>query len=101
MSRCPPGPPPLPLRAPPADAVYLKPQEVAELLRLSLKRVYALASEDASMPVLRVAGSGSALRFPREALERWLAERTQGRPPIRNRMRAIPNLAPHKEASGG
>lgn len=88
------------LEGPTASPVYLTPVEVADLLRLSVKRVYAIAADDPSMPVLRLAGRGSALRFPREPLERWLAERTQGRLPIRSRVRALANTTPQKGAGG-
>ena len=55
---------------------YLTPAQVAELLQVSAKSVFRWASEDPSMPTLRV---GRTVRFPRERLERWLVAREQGR----------------------
>jgi excisionase family DNA binding protein len=55
---------------------YLTVEQVAELLAVSAKSVRRWAAADATMPVLRIAGS---VRFPRERLERWLRDREQGR----------------------
>ena len=52
---------------------YLKPSEVGELLRLSPAAVYRLAS-DPSFPVARI---GRSWRIRADALDRWLASRTQ------------------------
>lgn len=54
---------------------YLRPEEVAELLRLSVKSVYRLAAEDPELPVLKL---GRTVRFPRERLLKWLKDREQG-----------------------
>src|SRR5215467_3034162 len=51
---------------------YVTPQEVAAMLRLSVKSVYRMAAADLTMPQLRFGGS---LRFPRERLLRWLRAR--------------------------
>ena len=51
---------------------YVTPQEVAAMLRLSVKSVYRMAAADLTMPQLRFGGS---LRFPRERLLRWLRDR--------------------------
>lgn len=49
---------------------YLTPQQVAELLQVSVKSVTRWAATDASMPVLR---RGRVVRFDRERLLAWLA----------------------------
>lgn len=49
--------------------------EVAELLQVSTKTVYRWASEDATMPLLRI---GGVVRFPRERFLRWLRQHEQG-----------------------
>jgi putative molybdopterin biosynthesis protein len=54
-----------------AQPVYLTVQEVAGLLRLKERRVYALARSGA-LPSRRVTGR---LLFPRAEIERWLARR--------------------------
>lgn len=54
---------------------YLTGQEVAALLRVSLKSVCRWALADPSMPVLKI---GRTVRFPRERLFRWLKTREQG-----------------------
>jgi len=51
---------------------YLTVQEVAALLKVSPKTIYRWASQDATMPALRI---GGVVRFPPERLERWLRER--------------------------
>ena len=55
-------------------APYLTPEQVAELLQISVKTVYRMAATDASMPATHV---GRAVRFQADALARWLAQRTQ------------------------
>jgi hypothetical protein len=63
--------------------VYLTPKEAAELLRRSVKALYALIDRDATFPVTRFA-KGGGLLIPRVPLERWLYERTEGmRGPLR------------------
>ncbi|MBI4589507.1 MAG: helix-turn-helix domain-containing protein [Candidatus Rokubacteria bacterium] len=84
----------------PSGPLYLTPAEVAQLLRLSVKRVYALAASDPELPVLRLPGRGASLRFPAAQFQRWLDARTQGRPSFRNRVHALPKPAPQKEAGG-
>jgi excisionase family DNA binding protein len=59
------------------DAPYMTAADVARELRCSTKTVYRIASADPTMPVLRL--GGKLVRFPRERLERWLANREQGR----------------------
>ena len=54
---------------------YLTAEDVAELLRVSVKSVFRWASEDPTMPALRI---GRTVRFPQERLERWLSSREQG-----------------------
>jgi excisionase family DNA binding protein len=58
--------------------LYLTASQVAELLQVSVKSVYRIAAENASMPVLRLAHGGS-VRFHRERLMRWLDAHEQGR----------------------
>lgn len=60
---------------PDSAPAYLTAEDVARLLQVSEKSVFRWASEDATMPALRI---GRTLRFPRERLERWLASREQG-----------------------
>lgn len=66
---------PPPAAAPHLEPEYLTPRELAELLRVSEATVYRWASEDATMPALRL---GKTLRFNRERLTRWLRDREQG-----------------------
>ena len=68
-----------------AEAGYLTPAQVAELLQVSEKSVYRWAKADASMPMLRIGGT---VRFPRERLERWLRNREQG-PPMGRQVRLV------------
>lgn len=56
---------------------YWTPEQVGELLQLSTKTIYRLASSDPSMPMLKLGGS---IRFPQARLERWLRDQEQGRP---------------------
>lgn len=53
---------------------YLTVAEVAELLRVSVKTIYRMASSDSSMPATRVGGS---VRFRADLLASWLLARTQ------------------------
>jgi excisionase family DNA binding protein len=71
--------------APLLERVYLLPGEVGTLLRVSPKTVYRLASQDPTMPALKIGGS---LRFPRERLLAWLRAREQGAGRSR-RLRAV------------
>lgn len=48
-------------------------REVADLLRISMSKVYVLAARG-ELPCLRV---GKSLRFPLDAIERWVAEQTE------------------------
>jgi len=60
---------------------YLKPDQVAKLLQVSEKTVHRWASQDASLPVLRLGGGKgkrSQLRFPEDRLAAWLRSREQG-----------------------
>jgi len=59
---------------------YLTPKNVAQILQVSVKSIYRWLAADPTMPALRIGGT---VRFPRERLERWLREREQGRPRIR------------------
>ncbi len=56
--------------------VYLTADQVGELLQVKPKTVYAWAAADVTMPRLKIGGT---VRFPRERLLRWLADREQGR----------------------
>jgi excisionase family DNA binding protein len=57
--------------------LYLTAGQVSELLQVSVKTVYRIASNDASFPALRLAHGGS-VRFHRERLLRWLDAHEQG-----------------------
>ena len=61
--------------AAPVEPVYLTVAQVAALLQVSERTVYRWASEDPTLPVLRVGGT---LRFPRARLLRWLEDHEQG-----------------------
>lgn len=54
---------------------YLTAEQVAGVLQVSAKSVFRWASEDPSMPALRI---GRTIRFPRARLLRWFASREQG-----------------------
>jgi len=60
-----------------AEPLYLTASQVGALVQLSAKSIYRLAEKDPSFPVVKVGGS---LRFPRDRVLRWLADREQGRP---------------------
>jgi len=53
---------------------YFTPAQVAELLQVSDKTIYRMASMDSSMPATRF---GKAVRFRADLLARWLDARTQ------------------------
>jgi excisionase family DNA binding protein len=57
-----------------AMPLYLTPEQVASMLKVSPKTVYRLAAMDAGLPAARF---GRAVRFRADLLERWLAARTQ------------------------
>lgn len=84
------------MSAEPELPVYLLPAEVASMLRLSLKSVYAMAANDPTMPMVKVGGS---IRFPRERLLAWLRAREQGHAarPMRRPVRSSPKAAPSQE----
>jgi excisionase family DNA binding protein len=65
---------PEPLTAAPVND-YWTAEQLAEMLQVSVKSVFRWATEDASMPVLRI---GRTVRFPKARLLRWLAAREQG-----------------------
>jgi excisionase family DNA binding protein len=56
------------------DSILLRPEEVREALGLSRTVVYGMIASG-ELPVVRV---GRAVRVPREGLERWVRERTEG-----------------------
>jgi hypothetical protein len=61
---------------------FYTPRETAELLRRSVKSLYRLLDADPSFPRTTLPGGG--LLIPRAALERWLADRTEGtKSPVR------------------
>jgi hypothetical protein len=73
----------------PGEFLYWTPEELAGELRVSTKSVYRWASDDATMPQLRLgSGKGSTLRFPRDRMMRWLRQREGGPAgrPFRKRM---------------
>ena len=74
MSAIPPEP--TSLTAVDLQPVYLTPDQVGELMQVKTKTIYDWASKDPTMPVIRI---GHTVRFPRERLLRWLADREQGR----------------------
>jgi excisionase family DNA binding protein len=57
------------------EPLYFTAAQLAALLQVDTTTVYRWASLEPSMPVLRV---GGVVRFPREAVLRWLAEQQQG-----------------------
>src|SRR5262245_49542481 len=70
---------------------FMTPRETAELLRRSVKSLYRLIEADASFPRLRLPSesrrdgrASGGLLIPRAALERWLADHSEGmRNPVR------------------
>jgi len=56
---------------------YLTATDLAARLQVSPSTLYRWAARDVTMPVLRL-GPG-VVRFPAEALEKWLAARTSRR----------------------
>jgi hypothetical protein len=75
--------------------VYLTPEEVAGMLRFdSVKSVYRLAKNEPTLPVLRTgAGKNAHILFPRERLLKWLPDREQGAPRMRQQMHSPAKLA--------
>lgn len=53
----------------------MKEREVAELLRISRQTLSKWRAEEKGPPFIRVGGS---IRYPREAVQKWLDERTLG-----------------------
>ena len=53
----------------------MKEREVAEMLRISRQTLSKWRSEDKGPPFIQVGGS---IRYNREAVQRWLDERTLG-----------------------
>lgn len=58
-----------------AGTLYLTPAQAAGLLQVCEKTLSRWSSRDASLPVLKIAGT---TRYPRERLLRWLHAREQG-----------------------
>lgn len=69
------------------EVQYLTSEQAAALLQVHPKTLTRWAARDATLPVLRIAGT---VRYPKERLCRWLRDREQGRPasrqPSRNRV---------------
>jgi predicted DNA-binding transcriptional regulator AlpA len=82
----------------PTPPEYLTADQVGELLQLSAKSVYRLASSDPTFPLLKLgAGRNASVRFPRERLLRWLEQRTQGARLMRKPVLSIAKPASDKE----
>jgi predicted DNA-binding transcriptional regulator AlpA len=65
-----------PSTSPHGVPVYITPEQVAQLLQVSIKSVYRWAATDPTLPQLRLGvGKGCTLRFPAGRLERWLRSR--------------------------
>jgi len=64
-----------------ADLRLLRPGEVAELLGVSRSWLYAAANEG-RIPSVRLGSADGPVRFPRDALEAWIAAGSQ-REPVR------------------
>jgi excisionase family DNA binding protein len=58
-----------------SEALLLRPAEAAELMSMSLSRVYQLAQTGELPGVVRLDGS---VRIHRPTLEQWLAEQASG-----------------------
>jgi hypothetical protein len=61
----------------------------------SAKTIYRLAKTDPTLPMLKL---GSAVRFPRERLLRWLATREQGHRRTRHPLYSLANSAESRES---
>lgn len=57
------------------EPLLLTPRELGRLLKLGRNKTYALLASGA-IPVIRF---GRAIRIPRNAVERWVAEQTKER----------------------
>ena len=60
------------------EPLYLRAEDVAELLQVSKSSVFRMAKRDKTMPALVI---GGIVRFPRERLLLWLRQREQGSVP--------------------
>jgi predicted DNA-binding transcriptional regulator AlpA len=60
----------------PGGISYDKAEEIGKIVKLSAKTIYRIAASDPSFPCTKIGGS---LRFPRDKVLRWLAQRTQGK----------------------
>jgi hypothetical protein len=78
----------------------MTPRETAEMLRRSVKSLYRLIEADPSFPRTRLPGGG--LLIPRVALERWLADHSEGtKSPVRLAVISRTSEAPQRiDASG-
>jgi len=69
------------------EPIYLRAEDVAELLQVSRSTVFRLAKSDRTMPALRL---GGVIRFPRERLLLWLRQREQGAVARPRMLRGLP-----------
>ena len=58
----------------PMESLLLKPEEVAQVLKLGRTRTFQLMSSG-ELPVVRI---GRSVRVPKDQLEQWVRSRTTG-----------------------
>jgi predicted DNA-binding transcriptional regulator AlpA len=61
---------------PETDPIFWTADDVGKVIQLTDKSVYRLAKKDPTFPCVKIGGS---LRFPRDRVLKWLAQRTQGK----------------------
>ena len=61
---------------PETDPIFWTADDVGKVIKLTDKSVYRLAKKDPTFPCVKIGGS---LRFPRDRVLKWLAQRTQGK----------------------
>lgn len=80
---------PLPAAEAP-QPTYLVAEEVAVLLRVTVKALYRLVDSEPTFPVLRLGrGPRARLRFPQQRLETWLRQRERGAQQTKKQMLSI------------
>jgi excisionase family DNA binding protein len=68
------------------EPLYLRAEDVAEMLQISRASVFRMAKRERTMPALTI---GGIVRFPRERLLLWLRQREQGSAPRPRPLRPV------------